>query len=122
MINIPHHITCNEKDNVVALTVDSDGNALGEDEAVGALEGGNLAELVELQVLGRHTLGGLSLNELDVEAVLLRDGQERGGTRVTLLGACQNLVSWKVCRSETVTERRTYRVTVKLSERHDCDV
>jgi alanine-alpha-ketoisovalerate/valine-pyruvate aminotransferase len=72
----------------VALTVDGDGNALREDKAVSALEGGNLAELVELQVLGRDTLRRLSLDELNVEAILLRDGQERGRAWVTLSDSC----------------------------------
>jgi hypothetical protein len=70
------------------LTVDSDGDALGEHKAVSALEGGDLSKLVELQVVLRDTLGGLGLDELNVEAILLRDGQERGGTRVTLLDTC----------------------------------
>lgn len=68
------------------LTVHSDGNGLRENEAVGALEGGDLAELVELQVLLRDALGGLGGDELDIEAVLLGDGEERGGARVTLRG------------------------------------
>jgi hypothetical protein len=68
-----------------ALTVDSDGDALGEDEAVGALEGWDLSELVEPEVLLRDALGRLSLDELDVEAVLLRDREKRHGARVTLL-------------------------------------
>jgi hypothetical protein len=70
------------------LTVDSDGDALAEHEAVSALEGRDLSKLVELQVVLRDTLGGLGLDELNVEAILLRDGQERGGTRVTLLDTC----------------------------------
>jgi hypothetical protein len=77
-----------EQTGGVALTVDSDGDALGEDKAVSALEGRDLAELVELQVLSRDTLGWLSLDKLDVEAILLRDGQERGSARVTLLECC----------------------------------
>ena len=77
-----------ERTGGVALTVDSDGNALGEDKAVSALEGRDLAELVELQVVLRDTLGRLGVDELDVETILLRDGQERGGTRVTLLACC----------------------------------
>jgi len=83
-------ILCREEERTrgVALTVDSDGDALGEDKAVSALEGRDLAELVELQVVLRDTLGWLSVDELDVEAILLRDGQERGGTRVTLLACC----------------------------------
>ena len=83
-------ILCREEERTrgVALTVDSDGDALGEDKAVSALKGRDLAELVELQVVLRDTLGWLSVDELDVEAILLRDGQERGGTRVTLLACC----------------------------------
>lgn len=77
------------------LTVDSDGDGLRENEAVSALEGRDLAELVELQVLLRDTLGGLGSDELDIEAVLLRDSEEGGGARVTLVG-CQFL--W--CSSE----------------------
>jgi hypothetical protein len=70
-----------------ALTVDSDGNALGEHEAVSALEGRDLAELVKLEVLGGDTLRRLGVDELDVEAVLLRDREKRRGARVTLLAA-----------------------------------
>jgi hypothetical protein len=77
-----------ERTGGVALTVDSDGDALGEDKAVSALEGRDLAELVELQVVLRDALGWLSVDELNVEAILLRDGQEGGRTRVTLLDRC----------------------------------
>ncbi|THZ80313.1 hypothetical protein D6C84_07549 [Aureobasidium pullulans] len=54
------------------------GNALGEDVAVGTLEGGDLAELVELEVLGLDTLGRLGVNDVKVEAVGLCDGQQGG--------------------------------------------
>ncbi|KAH8637504.1 Gst,Glutathione S-transferase [Alternaria alternata] len=77
-----------EQTGGVALTVDSNGDALREDKAVSALECRDLAELVELQVVLRDTLGRLGVDELDVETILLRDGQERGGTRVTLLARC----------------------------------
>ena len=70
------------------LTVDSDGDGLRENEAVGALEGGDLSELVDLQVVGRDALGRLGVDELDVEAILLCDSEEGGGARVTLVG-CQ---------------------------------
>ncbi|THZ99421.1 hypothetical protein D6C82_05163 [Aureobasidium pullulans] len=60
------------------------GNALGEDVAVGTLEGGDLAELVELEVLSLDTLGRLGVNDVKVEAVGLCDGQQGGGTGVTL--------------------------------------
>jgi hypothetical protein len=65
-------------------TVDGNGNALGEDVAVGTLEGGDLAELVELEVLSLDTLGRLGVNDVKVEAVGLCDGQQGGGTGVTL--------------------------------------
>lgn len=85
MNNIRHHKVQTGSYARGERTVDSDGDALREDEAVSALEGGDLAELVELQVLGRDTLGRLSVDKLDVEAILLCDGEEGGGTRVTLL-------------------------------------
>ena len=65
-------------------TVDGNGNALGEDVAVGTLEGRDLAELVELEVLSLDTLGRLGVNNVKVEAVGLCDGQQGGGTGVTL--------------------------------------
>ena len=81
------------------LTVDSDGHGLRENEAVGALEGGDLAELVELQVLLRDALGGLGGDELDIEAVLLGDGEERGGARVTLRGLSVAVVGCAALRA-----------------------
>lgn len=77
------------------LTVDSDGNGLGENEAVGALKGRDLAELVDLEVVGRDALGRLGVDKLNVEAVLLCDGKEGGGARVTLVG-CQFWASPKI--------------------------
>jgi hypothetical protein len=68
----------------VRLTVHGDGDALGQDEAISALERGDLAELVQLQVLGRHALGRLGLDRFDVEVVLLRDGEQSRGARVAL--------------------------------------
>jgi hypothetical protein len=73
----------------VALTVHGDGDALGQDEAVLALEGGDLSELVELQVVGRDTLSRLGLDELNLEAILLCDCEERSGARVALSNYCQ---------------------------------
>jgi hypothetical protein len=72
-----------------ALTVDGDGDALGEDEAVSALKGRDLAELVELEVVGGHTLRRLRVDKLNVEAVLLCDREKRRGARVALFDSCQ---------------------------------
>ena len=68
----------------VRLTVDSNGNSLAQDEAIGTLECGHLAELVELQVLGRETISGHSLNELEVKTVLLCNSEQRRSARVAL--------------------------------------
>src|SRR5690606_31295148 len=67
------------------LTIDSDGNALGEDEAISTLESGDLAEGVELEVLLRDTLAGLALvDDLDIETVGLRNGEEDRSAGVAL--------------------------------------
>lgn len=87
MIYIPHHERCRQRQHSAEwLTVNSDGNALGEDETISALEGGDLSELVELQVLCGNTLRRLSLDKLNVEAILLCDREESSGARVTLRG------------------------------------
>ena len=68
----------------VELTVDGNGDSLAENEAVGTLEGRDLAELVELQVLSGETVSGNSLDELEVKTVLLRNSEQRSGARVAL--------------------------------------
>ena len=80
---MPHPLRNQEKEGE-QLTVDGNGDGLAEDEAVGTLEGGDLAELVELQILGRDAIGGHSLDELEVKTVLLRNGEQRSGARVAL--------------------------------------
>lgn len=56
-------------------TVDSDGDALGEDKAISADEGRDLVEGVGLEEL-LSGLGGVGLDLLDLEAVGLRDGAD----------------------------------------------
>lgn len=65
-------------------TVDRDGDALKENIAVGADEGRDLGEGVELEVLGRR-VGGVDLLNLEVEVVGLRDGVDCRGAGVELL-------------------------------------
>lgn len=55
-----------------------------QDETIRTLEGGNLAELVELQVLGGR-VDGVDLNDLEVDLVGLRDGADGRGASVSLL-------------------------------------
>lgn len=64
-------------------TVDSNGKALRQDEAVSANKGRNLAELVQLEVLGRRA-GRVGKDNLDVEVVGLGDGQNGRRPRVGL--------------------------------------
>ena len=65
------------------LTVDSNGDALREDKAVGTDESGDLSEGVELQVL-RGDIAGSSWDKLDIKAVLLCDDEERVCSGVAL--------------------------------------
>lgn len=67
----------------VCLTVDGDGHALVQDVAILTLEGRDLSELVELQVVGRGA-GGIDFNDLKVEIVGLRHGADGRGARVVL--------------------------------------
>lgn len=66
------------------LTVDGNGHGLGEDVAIGALESWDLAQAVQLLVVVADALGWLGVDQLDVEVVGLRDGEEGGGARVAL--------------------------------------
>lgn len=69
-----------------SLTVDGNGNALREDElAVGADEGRDLAERVDLLVVLAHALGDVLVDKLNIEIVVLRNREEGGGARVVLL-------------------------------------
>ena len=70
-------------------TVDGDGNALGEDIAVGADEGRDLAELVVLQVLGSRLLG-VGVDNLETDIVGLGNSQD---TRRAGVGLKQAAVS-----------------------------
>jgi len=81
------------------LTVDSNGEDLVQDEAVGANEAGNLSKTVNLGVvvLNEVALVGVGLNKLNIEVVHLGDDHETVGTGVT-------------------------RESIELSERHDCDL
>jgi len=65
-------------------TVDGNGNALGENVAIGTLKGRDFTELVELQILGRDTLGRLSVDNLELEVVCLCDCEDGGAAGVTL--------------------------------------
>jgi hypothetical protein len=69
-------------------TIDSNGNGLRQSEAIGTLEGGDLASGVDLEVLsagvelsGRVSLG---VNQLQLEVVVLSSDQDGDGATVVL--------------------------------------
>lgn len=68
---------------VVSRTVDGDGNALGESEAVLANKGGDLAKGVGLEVLG-GSVANLSLNNVEVNVVGLSHSADGRGSSVVL--------------------------------------
>lgn len=74
--------TCHQR------TIDGDGDSLGELEAVGTLEGRDLAEGLDLAVLGARVLGAarLSLDQVQLKAVVLGSDQGGDGTTVVLRG------------------------------------
>jgi len=68
------------------LTIDSDGNALSQDEAVRSNKSWNLADGVDLKVLCRNW--ETNSHEIDLEVVDLRNNAERDCSRISLL-QCQ---------------------------------
>lgn len=67
------------------LTVDGNGHAFVEDETILTLKGRDLAQLVELQVVGGG-VGDINLDNVEVEVVGLRDCADGGRARVLLVG------------------------------------
>lgn len=69
-------------------TVDGDGHSLGQIEAIGTLESRDLAKGVDLAVLSTGVeVGarlGLSLDQLQVQVVVLGSDQDGDGARVVL--------------------------------------
>lgn len=80
----------NKQENVFVIqrTIDSQSDGLGQNEAIGTLESGDLAGRVELGVLSRLVEGssrvGLSLDELKLQVVALSSDLNGDGTTVFL--------------------------------------
>jgi hypothetical protein len=107
-------------------TVDSNGNALGEDKAISADEGRNLVEGVGLEEL-LSGLGGIGLDLLELEAVGLRDSADGRGAGVALnrrvrsaKGGAQTIERRGFNDLRLREGSATYRVGVELAERHLC--
>lgn len=71
-------------------TVDSNGDALVKDVAIRALESWDLAQLVELQVLGGG-LGDIDVDNVEVETVGLRDRLDGSAARVSLCRSAESV-------------------------------
>jgi hypothetical protein len=66
-----------------SLTVDGNGNGLGQDVAIGADKDGNLGQRVELEELGSR-VDGVDNDSLDVQTVGLRNSEDGRGAGVAL--------------------------------------
>lgn len=76
-----------EQNTCQQLTIDGNSDDLRQDEAIGALEGRDLAQRVNLAVLSA-VVGSrvrLSLDQLQVKAVVLGSDQDGDGATVFLL-------------------------------------
>lgn len=71
-------------EEVGKLTVDGNGDRLGEGEVVGTNERRDEAELVDEPVVVGDALGGLSVDELDVKVVDVGHSLDGDGAGVTL--------------------------------------
>lgn len=76
------------REEMCSHTIDGNGNNLREGEAIGTLEGGDLASGVELEELSAgvelSSSVGLSLNQLQIEVVVLSSDQDGDGATVVL--------------------------------------
>lgn len=66
------------------LTIDSNSDALAQNEPIFALESWNFPKGVDIEVLSTHTLGWLLVNDLNLEAICLCNSQEDSRARVLL--------------------------------------
>lgn len=111
------------------LTVDGDGHGLVQNVAILALKGGDLAQLVELQVLWGG-LGGVDLNDLKVEVVGLCNGANGRAPGVVLYvrsarvsEQCLLLAAGPIQdknQRHRKREESSYLVSVELAESHLC--
>jgi hypothetical protein len=92
-------------------TIDSNGDGLGEVEAVGTLEGRNLASRVDLQELsaGVESSGrvGLSLDQLQIEVIVLSSDQDGEGATVVLNSVRHETMKRK--KRHLQADRRAFR-------------
>lgn len=103
------------------LTIDSDSNALAQNEPVFALEGWDFPKRVDLEVLGTHALRWLLDDNLEFEAICLRNSQEYCCARVVLqksLEYVNKAIITQIVKEAKVGKGNTYGVSIDLSERH----
>lgn len=104
-------------------TVDGDGDGLGESVAIAADKGRDLRKFVVLQDL-RAGLFGVDLDNLELEAVGLRNGEDGRGAGVEL---CDKLASACTSREQSSkTQRKEHAASAYLpgedlsERRHGC--
>lgn len=79
------------------LTVDGDGNGLGEDESIGANKGWDLAEWVDLEKLGIDTVDDIGVDELEVDVVGNSNCLDGSGAWVSVNGVKLSERHFVVC-------------------------
>lgn len=102
----------------IQRTIDGDGNSLVEDVAISTNEGRDLSERVNLQVLGVLRLG-IGRDNLEVEVVGLRNGEDARRARVALQIRFRSVLA-PGRRSGNKYCTSTHIVSVELAERHLC--
>lgn len=81
---ILHHENFGIETQPLKLTIDSNGNSLGQDVTISANKGGDLAKLVVLEIVGWSISTSSGLDNFDVEIVGLRNNLDGVGPRVIL--------------------------------------
>jgi hypothetical protein len=91
-----------------SLTIDGNGNGLGEVEAVGTLESGDLANGVDLEQLsGGSSRVGRSVDKLQLEVVVLSSDQDGQGATVVLYNVRDKLTKERI--ENVRADRRAFR-------------
>jgi hypothetical protein len=106
-----HHITQEDFGRGLRLTVDDNGDDLGEDEAVLPNEGWDLSKEIVLEIIRRRrSTGGRQVDVFDIE--LVEFGNHSDGSRASIV-----LLRF-VNMSQKISKVSTYAFGVDFSEAH----
>ena len=108
-----------KKENTTARTVNDNGNDFAQNEAVGSLKRGDLAQWVDLVVLCRLVEGsrrvGLGLDHIHLQPVALR--REKGGDRTPVLLFMRfSIIPWQAEKTAStgghlLEDRKSFRMS-----------